>query len=67
MAKQLSILDDGTFSCNGLVCPLFTLYKDNAECADCPIVKIHEELKDIDYCLVVKRLASVEFYPKTGE
>lgn len=51
MAKQLNILEDGTFSCDGLVCPLYTLYGDNAECADCPIVKVHEELKIIDFLM----------------
>ena len=49
MVKQLSILEDGTFSCDGLVCPLLSLYRDNAECADCPIVKVHEMLKSIDF------------------
>lgn len=66
MVKQLSILEDGAFSCNGLVCPFFTLYGDNAECADCPIVKIHEKLKSIDFDINFKRISLGEKYPEVG-
>lgn len=66
MANEITILEDGTIFCDGILCVLKSLYVNCDECGDCPIVKIHEELKSIDFDIYGKRISFGETDPEEG-
>lgn len=48
MAKNISVFEDGTISCDGQYCDLAWLYYGCDECGDCPLVKIHKNLLGVE-------------------
>lgn len=49
MINKIEISEEGIIFCDGLLCVLDSLYASCSECRDCPIVKIHSLLKDLDF------------------
>ena len=66
MINKIEISEEGIIFCDGLLCVLDSLYGNCSECGDCPIIKIHYLLLDLDYDCGFFRFRSEREKPEKG-
>lgn len=66
MRNKIEISEEGTIFCDGLLCVLDSLYGSCSDCGDCPIVKIHSQLVDLDFDYGFDRFPSKREKPEKG-
>ena len=48
MDRYIVIAREGV-TCNGSFCPIYSLFMSAAECGDCPLIKLWNDLEAIRY------------------
>lgn len=48
MDKIITLTDEGIVFCGRILCDFYSFYKIGDVCEDCPLLKIHKELSNVD-------------------